>query len=473
SSTVPPKSKRSAKKKPPILLWGFAALSLCGVAALFTAQAWLEGYLKSDAFRLKTESAIGRTLHAQATLDPLQRQGTALQSNSAKLNGLEGAFFRSASVQSPRAELDLNGLWSRKWKLTALNFQRLDVDLDAQRAPSTAPEDAPVPKPIPPWLASLLPNRTEIASIRTDRASFTGKGAGLEQTRLEAQPVEGGWSIDLANGNLRWPGLPSMELTQARLTCKSGGSGECILRSARLLFKAGGQATLTGQWSRESPAEFHAQLENLTLQPFLPQWWQARLHGALQGNLHYAQTAADLPGELTGELRLSNAKLEALPLLSQLDSFLGVPRFRQVPLKSASARIVKTASKTELKEIDLDADGLLRLRGSAVVEGGQIQGAFRLGIAASLLHWLPGAQSQIFADSKDGYVWAPFEISGSVDHPEENLSTRLAASTLNAVRGAANGVINAAEKVLPNQPKNLPEAAKGILDAAKSILPVP
>jgi len=467
------KRKRSANKRPSLVLWGGAGVSCCGIAALFVAQSWLEGYLKSDAFRAKTEAAIGRVLHAEATLEPLQRQGTAIQSNSAKLNGRDGAFFRNASLQSPRAEVDLNGLWNRTWKLTTLNFQRLDIDLNPQRSPSAALGDSPRPRPIPNWLASLLPNRTVIAAIRTDRATFTRQGAELEQARLDAQPVEGGWSIDLANGNLRWPGVPAMELTQARLTCKSGESGECILRSARLLFKAGGQATITGQWSRQSPAEFHAQLENLTLQPFLPEWWQARLIGALQGNLRYTQTAADVPGELTGELRLTNAKLEALPLLSQLDSFLGIPRFRQVPLKSATARIVRTASRTELKEIDLDADGLLRLQGSVSVEAGQIQGALKLGIAASLLHWLPGSQSQIFANSKDGYVWAPFELSGSVDHPVEDLSTRLAASTLDTVRGAATGVMNAAGKVLPGQPKNLPDAAKSLLDAAKSILPVP
>ncbi len=473
NSSEPQKRKRSANKRPSCLLWGFTGASFCGVAALFTAQAWLEGYLKSDAFRAKTETAIGRVLHAEAILEPLQRQGTAIQSNSAKLTGLDGAFFRNASLQSPRAEIDLNGLWKRTWKLTTLNFQRLDIDLNPQRAPTTTPDDGPKPKPISHWLTSLLPNRTEIASIRTDRATLTRQGAELEQTRLDAHPVEGGWSIDLANGNLRWPGVPAMELTHASLTCKSGECGECILRSAQFLFKAGGKATISGQWSRQSPAEFHAQLENVTLQPFLPEWWQARLLGALQGNLRYTQTAADVPGELTGELRLTNAKLEALPLLSQLDSFLGIPRFRQVPLKSATARIVRTASRTELKEIDLDADGLLRLQGSVAVQDGQIQGALKLGIAASLLHWLPGSQSQIFANSKDGYVWAPFELSGSVDHPVEDLSTRLAASTLDSVRGAANGVMNAAGKVLPNQPKNLPDAAKNLLDAAKSVLPVP
>jgi|GEM_PF-1469571 len=484
-----PKRKRTAHKAPPLLLWSGASLFIGAVIALFAGQAWLEAYLKSESFRVKTESAIGRALHATAELAPLKRQGTIVSSDTLAMDGLEGAFFRKAKIQSGRAEVDLNGLWHRKWLLPTLTFARLDLDLVVPQKPQTAntspPSVSPSSTATPPartWLSNLLPSRTEISTIQTDRATLTFQGAELRQTRLEAKPVEGGWAIDLAGGDLHWPGTPATGLTQARLIYKSGDVAECILRNARLLLKTGGQTTLSGQWSRDNTGEFHAQLENVTVHPFLPEWWQARLQGSLQGTLHYKKNAPNLPGEISGEIRLTGGKLEALPLLSQLDSFLGVPRFRQVPLKTATTRIVRTATRTEFQDLDLDADGLLRVQGSLAVEGGQLKGSLKLGISSALLQWLPGSPTKIFAESRDGYVWAPLNLSGSVDHPVEDLSARLATATLEAIqgggvtealRGTVKGLVDGAEKILPKPIQALPEAAKSLLDAAKSLVPKP
>ena len=486
-----PKRKRTANKSPSYLLWSGGLLFAGAVFALFAGQAWLEGYLKSESFRVKTESAIGRALHADTELGPLNRQGTIVSSDALAMNGLQGAFFKKAKIQSGRAEVDLNGLWHRTWRLNTLTFGRLDLDLNTQQAPQPAPQSpesakvsapsvspqSPTTPPTRTWLSNLLPNHTEISAIQTDRATVTFQDAELRQTRLEAKPVEGGWSIDLASGDLHWPGAPGMELSQARVIYKSGDIAECILRNARLLLKTGGQTTLSGQWSRDNTAEFHAQLENVTIHPFLPEWWQARLQGALQGTLHYTKNAPNLPGEISGELRLTGGKLEALPLLSQLDSFLGVPRFRQVPLKTATTRILRTATRTEFHDLDLDADGLLRIQGSLSIQDGRIQGALKLGISPSLLQWLPGSPTKIFAEARDGYVWTPLEVSGSLDHPVEDLSARLAAATVEAVqgtvKGALKGVLNGAEKILPAPLQALPEAAKNLLDSAKSLLPKP
>jgi hypothetical protein len=492
-----PKRKRTSHKASRLLIWSSALSVIGAVIALFAGQAWLEAYLKSESFRFKTESAIGRALHAKAELAPLKRQGTIVSSDSLAMDGLEGGFFRKAKIQSGRAEVDLNGLWSRKWLLTSLTFARLDLDLNISHteiasAPTASPPSTTTPT-ARPWLSNLLPSRTEISAIQTDRATVTLQDAELRQTRLEAKPVEGGWAIDLDGGGLHWPGTPAMELSQARLIYKSGfnsgDSAESILRSARLLLKTGGQTTLSGQWSRNNTGEFHAQLENVTIHPFLPEWWQARLQGSLQGTLHYAKTSQNLPGEISGEIRLTGGKLEALPLLSQLDSFLGVPRFRQVPLKTATTRILRTATRTEFKDLDLDADGLLRIQGTLAIEDSQLKGTLKLGISSALLQWLPGSPTKIFAESRDGYVWAPLNVSGSVDHPVEDLSARLANTTLEAIQGGVTGalkgalngtsngvvkgVLDEAEKTLPKPVQFLPEAAKSFLDAAKSPLPKP
>jgi hypothetical protein len=428
------------------------------VVGLFGAQAWLEAYLKGESFRRKTEAALGRALHAQSCLGSIQRQGGAVLTETLTLRGQSGAFFKSAQLQGLRAEIDLGAVWRRVWKLETLQFQRLELNLDTPDGAEAEPSDLP---PSSHWWTALLPLKTEIDNLQTDRATVTRAGAILRNTRLGAKPQDGGWAVTLEAGELHWPGLPGMDLSQARVVTRAGTG---VIRSAKLLVKTGGQIGLSGDWAAESGTDIHAQLENVDAQPFLPLWWQTRLHGNVQGKLRFVKAAAASTGELSGDLKLTGASLEALPLLTQLDAFIGNARFRQVPLKTASAHFSQTAERTELRDLDLDAGGILRITGTVIVKAGALQGSLKLGISPSLVQWLPEIRSKVFAEAREGYVWAPFELSGTTEQPKEDLSMRLAAF---AVETATEAIRNLPGKI----PQAVPEAAKGILDAVKSLLP--
>ena len=448
--------------------------------AFFAAEAWLNSYLGSESFRRKTETAVGRVLKANARLAPLQRQGTTLASETLQLQGEPGAPFASAEVQGVRAEVDLSGIWQRLWKIEHLSVQRLSLDLNKPRpeAGSTEsaggalsvvsqslPQAAPDSTAPPVWqglLAGLLPNRTRIAALHTDRASFSLEGAELRQCRLNARPSEvgNGWEVALESGDLTAPGFPSADLQEAKVFLRSGGG---VLRSSRLQIKKGGQVFLSGEWSNEGARDFHAKVENLVVEPFLPVWWQKRITGLLHGSLRFQANAVG-PENLSGELRLANGKLEAFPLLAQLDSFVGSPRFRQVALKTASARIKRTEGRTEWSEIDLDADGILRLQGTMVVQNGTLDGRMQLGIPPAIIQWLPSARTKLFGESRDGFVWTPFTITGPLEQPVEDLTPRLAGAAVEAVTDTL-------KKLPAGVPQGVPEAAKGLLDAVKSLLP--
>jgi hypothetical protein len=448
---------------------------LGAVAAFFAGEAWLNGYLGSEAFRSRTEAAIGRALKADARLAPLQRQGTVLVSETIALRGGPAAVFAAAEVQGIRAEVDLSGLWQRLWRIEHLGFQRLNVDLNklapvsvqvagssAEPVEATTVPGSQVSSSPQGLLAALLPNRTQIATLHTDRASFSFTGSELRQSRLTARPSEAGagWEAVFESGELSVPGLPAIDLQEARLALRNGGG---VLRNSRLLVKKGGQASLIGEWSTAGGYDFHAKLENVAVEPFLPVWWQTRLSGLLQGGLHM-QRSAGAPEILSGDLRLTGGKLEAFPLLSQLDSFVGSPRFRQVALKTASAKLKRSAGRTELTELDLDADGILRIQGTVLVQNGTLDGRMQLGIPPAIIQWLPGSRTKLFSEPRDGYVWTPFTLTGPVGQPVEDLTPRLA--------GAAVEAVTETLKKLPaSLPPGVPEAAKGLLDAVKSLLP--
>ena len=458
-----------------LLPWCLGGGLFAAVAGFFAAEAWLNSYLGSEAFRAKTEAALGRALKAEARLAPLERQGTTLASEALQLHGGPTASFGSAELSGIRAEVDLSGLWQRLWRIQHLDFQRLHLDLNKAASPigaAGADRDAPIGAPPAAgsstpsaprgFLAALLPNRARIATLHTDRASFSLAGAELRQSRLTAQPAEAdaGWDAVLESGELSAPGLPAIELQEARVALRPGGG---VLRSSRLLVKKGGQASLSGEWSAGGGRDFHAKLENMVAEPFLPTWWQTRLSGLLQGNLRFQRSATD-PGTLSGELRLTGGKLEAFPLLSQLDSFVGSPRFRQVALKTASAKIKRSPGRTELSELDLDADGILRIQGTVLVQNGTLDGRMQLGIPPSIIQWLPGSRTKLFGEPRDGYVWTPFTLSGPVEQPVEDLTSRLAGAAVEAVTDTL-------KKLPGNLPQGVPEAAKGLLDAVKSLLP--
>ena len=463
--TTETKSRRVPRKTPSKLFLkaGIAASGVVGT--VFIGQFWLETYLKSETFRLKTEEAVGRALHAKAQLSEVRRQGTTIGSETLNLEGGTGSVFKKAQIQGLRAELDLGGLWNRLWKVDHLSLLRLELNLDAPaqtpRADHANDDSPPSKSPFP---ASLLPNKATIHLIQSDRATFTKGGVEVLQTRATASPQDSGWSVVLGGGELRCPGVPRMEIEEAKLHVTPEGG---TLRNARLLLKTGGQFKLTGDWSAASRANLYAQIENTDVAPFLPPWWQARLHGFLHGTIHLTQPAkspASGGPELSGDLRMTGGKLEGLPILAQLDSFLGNPRFRQVALKTATAHIRKTGDKTEFHDIDLDAEGILRIKGSVSVEKSRISGSLKLGISPAFVQWLPTGRNVLFGETAEGYVWAPFQVYGTLEDPREDLSSRLAAGVVEGVTEAAKG--------LPKElPKALPEAAKGLLDAVKSILP--
>jgi len=439
-----------------------AGVAAGGVLVLFGAQAWLESYLKGDPFRRKTEAAIGRALHAECSITPLQRQGSALSADSLRLAGHTGAFFQTVQIQGPNAELDLGALWRRVWKIETVRCQRLELNLESPATTTEARDPDPAPAPSATrWWTALLPRKTELGHIHTDRATLTRAGASLKDSRLDVRPSEGGWEILLEAGELKWPGLPALELSQSRIVARPDAD---VTGKARVLVKSGGQMALTGGWTRESGVDMHAQLENVEAKPFLPLWWQSRLRGSMQGNLRFVQSVNSKNGELSGDIKLTGATFEALPLFAQLDKFIQNTRFSQVPLKTASFHFSQTAERTEFRDIDLDAGGPLRIVGNMSVKAGSLRGELKLGISSSLTQWLPETRKKIFSEAREGYRWIPFEVSGTPEDPKENLSAVLVAA---AVENATEVV-----KDLPGKlPQALPAATKGVLDAVKSLLP--
>lgn len=489
AESSPPTLRRGRKSSRPLkrlLVWGAAGTLVLAVSGIFAGQIWLENHLKSEAFRLQLSKAIGRALRADTHISLPQRSGTSLYIDSLDASGApEGqsqpARFRELHAYSARAELDLSALWRRVWRVESIAIQRAQCDLTPEAAaPAPGAPGEPAARLRPTLLARLLPNRSEIAGIRVERADIRRGSNHVKQVRIHAQPsgTEGDWALSAEGGELTlgaFPELAALQIQSARLFLKRGST---VLRDAKLLARSGGQCALSGEW-KETGSELRGRLEGVPIHPFLPSWWQSRLLGAVDGEILVRQSPNAAP-EIEATLSMKNGKLEALPFLSELDLFLKSPRFRSVPLRSASAKVLHSTGGTELRGLKMDADGLLRVEGDLLIRDGQMDGTLQVGISASLVQWLPIARSKVFSENREGYVWTPVRISGTPMQPIEDLSKRLAAAAAGTVLDTVTEAINPQKKpggseepkpadAKPANPLIAP--VKNALDAVKSLLP--
>jgi hypothetical protein len=470
---------RGASRSAMLLRTGIG-LVVTFVVCIFAAQSWLESYLKSESFRVRAETTIGKTFHANAQLSLPQRSSNSLYVDSFAATGIKAdpsqpdavdARFRSIHLEGVRGELDLMAILNRVWRVESLSIQRADLDLNpppTDPAPRTASVEVFTPSSThrqsstQNWISGLLPNTTEIRSIKAERADISKMGTALRRTRLTLRHVEKDWEVLAEDGELSFEALPlskPIELKSAQLSIKKHLT---VLKQAHLILASGGQAKATGQWESSGDSDLHADLENINIEPFISKWWQPRLLGSVDGNISLKKNTGK-PQQLDASLRLKGGRLESLPLLSELDAFLGTPRFRTLAIRNGSAKVHREGQVTEVKDIELDADGVLRLEGALTIRDGKLDGTLQLGISPSLVQWLPSSRNKIFEENRSGYLWTPVHISGTTDLPQEDLSKRL-------LQTAAGVVIDSLQNIQKN-PQKAPEALKGVLDAVKSILP--
>jgi hypothetical protein len=97
----------------------------------------------------------------------------------------------------------------------------------------------------------------------------------------------------------------------------------------------------------------------------------------------------------------------------------------------------------------------MRVEGNFTLLGGQIDGTFDVGVTAASLQWLPGSQSRVFTTARNGYYWAPMRLTGPVDHPNEDLTGKLAQAAAGQVIDTVGGAVKDATKAARDTAKSL------------------
>lgn len=444
---------------------GFFISGLLIVAGLVLAgfYIWLNAYLKGDEFRTMVATETSHSLQLKGDYLPFHWAGFSVHSDGFYGTGLGSTPVTSARADQIRADLNLRPILSGVWNLSRIDIQSLQVEINPAAAPSPSEESTAMTATTsvptkPSFFARFLPSRVQIDSVSITSVNIllkTTPAVTVSDLQVLLTPNGNTWTIDAVNGKLQQPDWPPFTIQRAKLRATAL---DLFLTEIILQLKEGGQIAVSGEInSRENgPIRLQADVQRAPLTAFLTGDWRARLVGFLNGPVKWT---GDLHGpnaiQANGSLRLLEGRIEALPFLNQIAVLTKTEEFRSLKLHKASADFIwlPKTNRLEVNNLILESEGLVRVQGKFVVENNLINGKFSIGTTPAVLKYVAGAESQVFTDKHDGYIWAPLNLTGPVNSPKDDLTPKLQAAAINAVGEAAQDglqkVIDAAKSLLP------------------------
>ncbi len=308
----------------------------------------------------------------------------------------------------------------------------------AAAAPETPAEPGPSPaarKRIEVTRLSARDGDVELDLSAGRQVSFHGvsfesenNGAEVWTTRLQAASVTAG-SLAL--------GASSVQIR---------GDEEKIAFSSLRLQCADGAITGEGELGRTGRHEIRASLQavGVPVAMLVGLKWQVKLSGLADGTLAYH--GDDQGGEAQGKLSVARGKFDLLPFLGKMAALLGLPDITGTEVDRATADFRWKDQILHLTGIDIRKNDVLRVAGAADIDAaGQIDGRLKVGLPAGILaHW-PQLQSGVFSVALEDYGWADVHVTGTPDHLQEDLSSRVLAA---GIQGGSSLLNQGAQKAM-------------------------
>lgn len=175
--------------------------------------------------------------------------------------------------------------------------------------------------------------------------------------------------------------------------------------------------------------------------------WQMKLSGLVSGNVAYERN--DLSASAKGQLAMSHAKFNVLPWLGQVTALVSLPDITNVEVDHATSDFEWKNQSLHLLNIDVRKTDVVRIGGTVdVAPAGQVDGKLKLGLPLAVGAKWPLLQEKIFSVQQDDYLWADVHLTGTPDHLQEDLTSRLVAIGLQDSNGLLNQATQKATDLL-------------------------
>jgi len=442
------------------------ALLVLLLAGLMTARVLFARYLHSEVFRRSLDEGAANALHAsRADFSPLEFDGALVYAETFRAVREDGGGFSSIDADQLRGAFDWHGLLHHTVQIDEMAIQRVNIEAPALGGVTggTSPESLPgLPETPAPVASEHAGWKMDLRKAVINEANWHWSDdppGGITGTALTLTPAgRDAWVIDAQGGTVQQAGWPALDLDTASMRWQSPTLyiNSCSLRngSSRL--------SVTGSVETRESVNLQVKLDGVDVQPLLTPDWRARLTGNLTGEAN-VQAPLGMAGNagravtVSGSASLVDGELTALPILDLIGTFTQTQRFRRLDLTRASADFTRTPERLEVRNLVVESEGLIRVEGAYTVENGQIDGAFQVGVTPATLQWIPGAQDEIFTDSRGGYLWTAMKLTGPAAHPDDDLTPRLVAAT-------GKGVIQGVEGTVQKAAGSAQKAAGSVLD---------
>lgn len=433
------------KSSPLRWLWWLAGLLVItfGVLTLVAPSlvtSFIRSYVQKEEFRQKAEEMISAKTGGLARLSPLMWSDETVTINELALEDASGWDVEATGVH---AALDFGAIRKGLWHLQSAGAEEILL----RRLSSTAGGNTTGASPasevdedtsgaIPSFLRRYIPDTTEIDGFDVQRFFFEQGGWKIVESRLrlaEWKSGETSVAAKLTGGTLQTP-LQALEqkeplkldITQGSLRLSAD---QLQLSNATLRWKQQAEATLRGQVTFKDGAwQTFARVRAVPLDEFLSDWWDQRLTGQIEGDLEFSG-ARSSPLQWKADVALKNGVLQGLPLLEKLVTYTKIHRFNRVVLDLCSASFRPQGDALRVEKIVVQSSGLLRIEGAMTVRGRAVEGDFMVGVTPEALVAIPGANNRVFVEGNPGgppgLQWTRVRIAGTLDAPQEDLSSRL------------------------------------------------
>jgi hypothetical protein len=401
----------------------FFLIVTAGCIAVFYSPL-LTHYIESDAFRTAMENETAKGLHFPNSHYAPIRRTSAFTAQSESFEARNGQkAMKSLDARGITATFDPFGVFVRQWRFTDVRLQSGEVEIQIYKA---HPE-AVAPKP---WFAIFLPNRVFVEKIETPQANITwqfrGDRAGFFGTRLLITPHGPDFEYVATSGRLKMALFPDLDLRRAHLLitktlltiydidlASNSSSGESI------------HAQANAGLGQDKSVDLRADFKQVPIRSWLPDEWKRHLAGSAFGDLHWAGKDPKLESSSgKGSLRVSNGRIENLPLLQKLAELAQKKSFEHLDLNECLLGFEWKYPKIDINNIAIEEKGKFRIEGELSIDQRRLRGMIRLGLTREYLDWLPNPE-EVFSRKQDGYLWTNVRLFGTIDDPGQDLSPRI------------------------------------------------
>lgn len=441
---------------------------------------WLEG----EEFRSLVEQKATERLHAKAELAPIHWAWVGLTSGSLRALGSAETALKKIESSGLHAKFHPAALLQGHLVVEEITLERIEVHLGPVKEGNNevVAEISSQPSILPKWLPTQFVIE-RIQSCSTDVLIEQPKGGSFDilGTRLESVPEGDQIRFEAHGGRLVSERFPDLKIGIDTIRCRLSHTG-LDLTGADLSIQNGGTLRLAGNFpSNGSESRLKGHGEKVKLTSLLP-----ALEGKVLGSLEGQGEAAwgrDGIHAISGNVSAHDVTLSQIPALEKLALFTAMDQFRHLPIQEAHATFSGDVNKTTWSDVVLESKGLLKLIGDAEVgREGSLMGSFQVGITKRIVDMIPFAREVLGLNEHDGYIWTPMIIGGSLSHPTEDLSPRLATLFTTRAEGVVKEGIQDGMKLLgikgqtatnmpsTNAVKTLEQEAGKILDTLGGFL---